>query len=124
MSRKEPIVKMIRLLEYTGTQADIDYCIKQNAVQGYRDFGRVKIRSVFLPFPEEQPQVDERQMDLPIPGQHEFWQKGDEGCPEAILDRNGDVVLGLCKVCNQGEAELEDFCPGSKRHPISQADEE
>lgn len=30
-----------------------------------------------------------------------------------IFDSNGDVVLGLCKVCGKGEAELEGPCTGN-----------
>lgn len=41
---------------------------------------------------------------------HDLWEKGDEGCPDAIKDRNGDIVLGLCKVCGKGEADLSGNC--------------
>lgn len=61
------IVRMTRLMEYTGTREDIEQCIKQNAVQGFRDFGRVQIRSVFLPFPEEVPEADKNQLHLNLP---------------------------------------------------------
>ena len=45
---------------------------------------------------------------------HQLWAKGEPGLPEAVTDRNGDVVLGMCRVCGQAEAELEDACPGYK----------
>lgn len=61
------IVRMTRLLEYTGTREDIEQCIRQNAVQGFRDFGRVQIRSAFLPFPEEVPDAHPDQMPLNLP---------------------------------------------------------
>lgn len=43
---------------------------------------------------------------------HQLWEKGDAGLPTVLTDRNGDVVLGMCRVCGQAEAELEDTCPG------------
>lgn len=43
---------------------------------------------------------------------HEFYKDGDKDVPEQIKDRNGQVVLTLCKLCNQAEGELEsDYCP-------------
>lgn len=42
---------------------------------------------------------------------HLFFEKDDAGVPKAILDRNGDVVLGMCKACGQAEGDLEDACP-------------
>lgn len=44
--------------------------------------------------------------------EHQLWAKGDPGLPTVLTDRNGDVVLGMCRVCGQAEAELEDTCPG------------
>lgn len=48
------------------------------------------------------------------PGQHDLWKDGDLFIPEALKDRNGDVVLGQCKVCGAAEQELLDhpICPG------------
>lgn len=42
---------------------------------------------------------------------HVFWKKGDTGLPDCLTDRNGDIVLGMCKVCGQAEADLADSCP-------------
>lgn len=43
---------------------------------------------------------------------HEFYKDGDKDVPEQIKDRNGQVVLTLCKLCNQAEGELKsDYCP-------------
>ena len=42
---------------------------------------------------------------------HNLYERGDAGCPDQILDRNGDVVLGLCKACGQAEADLAPDCP-------------
>ena len=44
----------------------------------------------------------------PVP--HLLWETGEVGVPSAILDRNGEVVLGLCKVCGRGECELDEPC--------------
>lgn len=38
---------------------------------------------------------------------HLLYKDGDPDLPQAILDRNGQVVLGLCRICNAAEAELE-----------------
>jgi hypothetical protein len=41
---------------------------------------------------------------------HILYCDGDQGIPEAILDRNGSVVLGLCIRCGAGESELAGPC--------------
>lgn len=41
---------------------------------------------------------------------HTLYEDGDEGAPEQIKDRNGQIVLGLCKVCRRAEAELVEPC--------------
>lgn len=46
--------------------------------------------------------------------EHDFWEDGDENLPASICDRNGEVVLALCKRCGLGEIELDEIpvCPG------------
>ena len=44
------------------------------------------------------------------PGTHVLFQDGDSNLPEAILDRNGQVALRLCKICRKGEIELDQPC--------------
>lgn len=41
---------------------------------------------------------------------HDLYKDGDADLPEAILDRNGQVVLGMCKICHKGEIELSEPC--------------
>lgn len=41
---------------------------------------------------------------------HDLYTEDDEDPPQAILDRNGSVVLSLCKRCGLGEAELDYPC--------------
>jgi hypothetical protein len=41
---------------------------------------------------------------------HELYTNADTDKPEAILDRNGEVVIGLCKRCGKGESELSGQC--------------
>lgn len=41
---------------------------------------------------------------------HDLYKTGDKDAPAAILDRNGAVVLGLCRRCGQGEADLTPTC--------------
>ena len=52
-----------------------------------------------------------REQDEPC---HVLWKTGEVGVPSAILDRNGEVVLGLCKICGKGECDLVEPC---KPHP-------
>lgn len=52
---------------------------------------------------------------------HLFFEKDDTNVPKAILDSNGDVVLGLCKACGQGEGDLEDTCPMHGVEPFEKA---
>ncbi len=41
---------------------------------------------------------------------HTLFETSDKDVPESIKDRNGEVVLGLCKVCGRGEIELNEPC--------------
>lgn len=41
---------------------------------------------------------------------HDLYKTGDHGAPEEIKDRNGEVVLGLCKKCGRAEIELDGPC--------------
>lgn len=55
--------------------------------------------------------------DMPVPAnQHFLWKTGDKGCPEAICDRNGEVVLGACMKCGLAEVELDDQPLCDERH--------
>jgi hypothetical protein len=38
---------------------------------------------------------------------HLLYKDGDPNAPDSILDSNGQVVLGLCRICGAAEAELE-----------------
>ena len=42
--------------------------------------------------------------------EHVLYKTGDPDAPEIIKDRNGEVVLGLCKVCGRIELELNGPC--------------
>ena len=52
---------------------------------------------------------------------HTVFKTGDAGAPEQIKDRNGEVVLALCKSCGKVEIELQGPCvaPQPKREPIT-----
>ena len=41
---------------------------------------------------------------------HILYELDDTDAPSCIKDSNGDIVLGLCRVCNAGEIELEEPC--------------
>lgn len=43
---------------------------------------------------------------------HRYYKTGDKYVPKVICDRNGEVVLQMCKKCGQAESELtSDYCP-------------
>ena len=46
---------------------------------------------------------------------HVLYETQDADAPDAIKDRNGEVVLAMCRHCNRGEAELDaqPVCEGS-----------
>lgn len=41
---------------------------------------------------------------------HDLYETNDLDAPECIKDRNGEVILGLCKKCGRAEIELEELC--------------
>lgn len=43
---------------------------------------------------------------------HVLYKTGDKDAPDSIKDSNGEVVLGLCRICRRGESELEISCDG------------
>ena len=51
---------------------------------------------------------------LRFSNQHELYSDADPVKPDAICDSNGQVTLGLCKVCGQAEGDLEPTCPGKR----------
>jgi hypothetical protein len=53
----------------------------------------------------------------PGPQQHVLYETSDADAPDVIKDRNGEVVLGLCRVCGRGEIELSEPC-GPKATPM------
>ncbi len=52
---------------------------------------------------------------------HKLYETGDEDAPSFILNRNGEVVLALCRVCGGGEASLPIECPGKRMSELEQA---
>ncbi len=40
---------------------------------------------------------------------HTVYKNGDSDAPDCIKDNNGDIVLGLCRVCGAGESELYEY---------------
>lgn len=41
---------------------------------------------------------------------HILYKDGDTDAPESIRDQNGQIALSMCRVCGQGEVDLEEFC--------------
>ena len=61
------------------------------------------------------PQIGDQ--SIPPPGmgdedtpRHDLYKTGDLDAPSVILDRNGEVALGLCRRCGRGEADLGEAC--------------
>ena len=50
---------------------------------------------------------------------HELYKTGDVDTPEQILDRNGEVVLSLCKTCSKGESGLSSGCVSADRKMLA-----
>lgn len=44
--------------------------------------------------------------------EHSFVQTGDLDSFPQIQDRNGEVVLSYCRICQKGEGQLLPDCPG------------
>lgn len=51
---------------------------------------------------------------------HRLYKTRDADAPESIKDRNGDVVLDLCRDCGAGESELQEDC---EKHRLKSLDE-
>lgn len=45
---------------------------------------------------------------------HVLYETGDTDVPDSIMDRNGDVVLALCRKCGKGEVQLDGPCTESR----------
>jgi hypothetical protein len=41
---------------------------------------------------------------------HDLYRSGDTDAPDQIKDRNGQVVLRLCRRCERAESELSESC--------------
>jgi len=46
---------------------------------------------------------------------HDLYTDADKDRPVVICDKNGQVVLSLCKSCGRGESELETLCDKTKQ---------
>jgi hypothetical protein len=42
--------------------------------------------------------------------EHDLYETGDPDAPDVVKDRNGKVVLGLCRRCGRAEIELSEPC--------------
>jgi hypothetical protein len=52
---------------------------------------------------------------------HECYVDRDKNIPESILDRNGQVVLSVCKICGKGEADLNEECTPKNKLVLPQS---
>jgi len=53
-------------------------------------------------------------------GNHQFYTDHDKDAPSVIKDRNGQVVLSLCKICGGAEGCLPTNCPGRPMTTVEQ----
>lgn len=42
--------------------------------------------------------------------EHRLYKMSDADAPDSIKDRNGEVVLDLCRDCGAGESQLSEVC--------------
>lgn len=49
---------------------------------------------------------------------HVLYEREDADAPDIIKDANGDITLGLCKICGKGEAELVEPCEYKPKEPL------
>lgn len=55
--------------------------------------------------------IDEvKKLEEALAPEHVLYKREDPDVPDTIKDRNGDIVLGLCRICGKGEAELVEPC--------------
>lgn len=59
--------------------------------------------------------------DEPVACAHDIYKTGDQGVPPQILDKNGEVVLAMCKKCGKAESELSQ-APRAERTLLEQHD--
>lgn len=45
---------------------------------------------------------------------HDLYKTGDPDAPDVVKDRNGEVVLGMCRTCGKAEIELSEPCVEAK----------
>lgn len=48
--------------------------------------------------------------ELVLGHEHDLYKTGDPNIPAGICDRNGEVVLGMCRRCGRAEVELSESC--------------
>lgn len=48
---------------------------------------------------------------------HVLYETKDSDKPQSICDGNGEVVLGLCRICGGAESSLATNCPGRTLTP-------
>lgn len=48
------------------------------------------------------------------PGGHLIYETGDKDAPEFIKDRNGAVVLSMCRKCRRCESQLVTPCDADR----------
>lgn len=131
-NREQPIHDPIfRAIEVLGTHSHQSIMKRIDCLTDHKlnIFGRTLDRLLPRIAPEgsyfQEIQAQLRTLSDTIVATHTLYEKGDEGCPEQILDRNGDVVLGLCKHCGAGESELsQQVCTGPKPYKILEKGEQ
>lgn len=100
MHAKEPL-RLFHTMELGGSMTQLAKMEAEGLIESQQRYGRRggRMRDWFL--------TEEQHATLP---KHELYKTGDVGAPEQIKDRNGEVVLGLCRRCGRAEIELSEPC--------------
>ena len=98
MTKVRPLVEQVEKL-HTALE------LARNGLAWYRDA-----------YPDADSGADDEMMEtiaVALGEAHDLYTDADKDRPDVICDSNGQVVLGLCKRCGKGEAELtnEDGTP-------------
>lgn len=106
------IVRIIRLLEYTGPRDAVEYGLQQNAVKGLATFGSISIRETTLPYPEVIGTEKEKSTTALIPTAAQALEKATQ--VKGIISPNCSMALeflglAIMTAAESGSCRILDF---------------
>jgi hypothetical protein len=108
---------MRRLQQFIDTHGDLDICLRDPDTRYRMPIGlRYKEAHMIEKWPARF-EITASYYHPPIGSigrSHNVYRDYDGNIPHQILDRNGQVVLGLCRECGQAEGDLDPFCKGPR----------